>query len=635
MKPPARAIVGNLVWSADGGVWAVWRVGSLPGAHVPGVRRLATQARLRALIDDLAAEAMLLSVCARVDPWDVAGDMAAGVDLAGHDAWAAACEATVRWMDEVALYRRRDYLAVLLPPARAPWRDVVRSAVDDVAATFGVSPRPVPPGDVAVMVEQADALRSALAVHVPLQAVDAGEVCWLHARALRRGADEPGYDRAWDPTGQVRARPIDGVVVEGGYDDDQATGNLRRYLRVDSPGGTSYQTVLALSDLPRAVLSSAVPPALGEPWLFDVDAVGFPVDWCVRWHLDRATVLLAVAAPTVDELEERAAALGGRYVPDEYGLARPVRGQLALWRSMLPGTTAATACERYAQHLTADELAAAGPFGSAAVGTGQGSLLGLSLDGGTGTPVLLDPGSLAVVGAPASGVSYLLKRLLWDTVARGAQVAVVDRSADGEYAGFAQAVPGTVSVVPVHDGDRAVGGLALPVDDDLVVVWAPMADTDTTVELAAQAVQAMAADPTRPGTVLVEDAGPLLTHPRGRALVAGSLSDVGWWLAGDTAEPLLGDDLAGLTTRVVLDQVDEELPAALALLGLDIDDAAVEATVTVFEEGLATGQCLLRDPRGRVGLVQVLPPLLTPLQDAFEADDLPPVELPLGEEAPA
>ena len=33
VKPPARALVGNLIWSTDGGVWAVWRVAPFAHAH--------------------------------------------------------------------------------------------------------------------------------------------------------------------------------------------------------------------------------------------------------------------------------------------------------------------------------------------------------------------------------------------------------------------------------------------------------------------------------------------------------------------------------------------------------------------------------------------------------------------------
>lgn len=634
MKPPVRAIVGNLLWSADGGVWALWRVGSLPYAHGTGPRRQAVHKRLRGLLAAMPDESMLLSVCARVDPWDVAADMADGVDLARHDAWAQVCEATVEWADDVALYRRRDYLGVLLTPTRAPWRDLLRTAVDDVTAAFGLSPRPVPAAEAEALAEQAEIVQGRLGTHLTLRPAEAGEVCWLLARALRREASEPGYDRTWEPGQEVRARPLDVVVVEGddpglrhpGSPDGAADGLGGRYVRVDTPDGTAYQTVLAVADLPQHVRGSDS----ARPWLFDVDAVGFPVDWCIRREGGDAVVLYTLAAPSRAELEERAEALMSGYEPREYGLARPVTEQLALLRSTLPGTAPAPACARYRQSLAVDDLTAAAPFASAAVGEPHGLLLGLSLDGGTATPVHVHPGSLVAVGAPGSGVSYLLKRLVWDTVARGSQVVVVDRSPDGEYVRFARAVPGVIQVVPV-DPTGAVTSVADVVGDpgaepaDLVVLWAPGdGGDDAAAALLGVAVDLLAVDAGRDGAVVLDDAGPVLAQPEGRAAIAEALRrgprhHTGLWLGCGTPELLApGDVLDAIGHRFVLDQLDEDIPAALAVLGYEPDDPSGHEVAGLLDAGLAIGQCLLRDSRGRLGHVQVLPPLLDALQPAFE-----------------
>ena len=49
MKPPARAIVGNLIWSTDGGVWAVWEAAPFPHAHLATADKLAIHAQIRGL----------------------------------------------------------------------------------------------------------------------------------------------------------------------------------------------------------------------------------------------------------------------------------------------------------------------------------------------------------------------------------------------------------------------------------------------------------------------------------------------------------------------------------------------------------------------------------------------------------
>jgi len=55
--------------------------------------------------------------------------------------------------------------------------------------------------------------------------------------------------------------------------------------------------------------------------------------------------------------------------------------------------------------------------------------------------------SLGAIGALGSGKSYFLKRLCWDTIARGGQIVTIDRTSVGEYATFADVVPGRADVV--------------------------------------------------------------------------------------------------------------------------------------------------------------------------------------------
>ena len=71
-------------------------------------------------------------------------------------------------------------------------------------------------------------------------------------------------------------------------------------------------------------------------------------------------------------------------------------------------------------------------------------------------------------------------------------------------------------------------------------------------------------------------------------------------------------DLLG--SRFVFRQARRAIPAALRFLGVaDSVDAG-----STLEQGLDNGQCLYRDVRDRVGLIQVLPPIVTDLDDAFD-----------------
>ena len=176
-------------------------------------------------------------------------------------------------------------------------------------------------------------------------------------------------------------------------------------------------------------------PGGGGEWLVHVDDLGFPIDWAVRvrsvpnaeaqtkvrrqhrqlvGQVDeydgettgappslaeaiaavdaqraelaanpaepelQATIILSLAAASLAELEDQAAAVQALFEPHDYGLARPTGGQLALLRSMLPGTAAAPVCRDYTQFLLPRDLAAGAPFCGPEVGDPTGLLLGMS-----------------------------------------------------------------------------------------------------------------------------------------------------------------------------------------------------------------------------------------------------------------
>jgi AAA-like domain len=810
MKPPALAVLGNLVWSADGGVWALWRVPPVPHAHTTLDEKLATHARIRGLLVSLPPDSMLLSVCERLDPLDVVDSMAAGVDLDAHPAWNVVCEATAGWLDQVALHRRRYYVVAELPRTGG-WRSAWRQASAGFTSSFGLAQRSVPGDEVELRRRQAATLQRRLAQQMPLARVTAGEVCWLYARAVRRGGPaEPSLDWSWEPPTAVptgagpgaRDRPrgvlahlTDAVVLEGGDSTDEGRPRHRRYVRIDRAGGSTYQTVLALADMPHYFEF----PGGGGEWLYYADHAGFPVDWCVRVrsvpnrdaqakvrrkHRDlvgqvgeydgevtgappqlaeaihaidaertelganpaeaelQTTILLSVAAPSLAELEDQAEALTALFQPQEYGLARPTGGQTALLRSMLPGTAAAPVCRDYTQFMLARDLAAGSPFCGAEVGDPRGLLLGVSLDGGTGTPVLFDPAfgpqvnaspSLAAVGRLGAGKSYFLKRLCWDTVARGGQVVTVDRTPSGEYMQFADAVPGRDQVLRLDAGsdfcldplatftgtdrevvtlgflsllagcaaqseegaalaeavdtvvDRpgarlsdvidelervaarpdlaaqavarrlthyrrsALGQLAfgsgrpLTLDADFIVFWTPnlaLPDRETLENehrsrnllpeqvigqallylVAAVGRQVVFRDPHRFAAALYDEAWALLASPHGQSLLVEGVRDGrkhngAIWLASQHPNDFAISELQDLLgSRFVFRQARTAIPAALRLLG--VADSA-DAQITL-ESGLETGQCLYRDVRERVGLIQVLPPPMQDLEAAYD-----------------
>ena len=193
---------------------------------------------------------MLLSVCERLDTWDVVADMLEGVDVERQPAWGEVCEATADTLAESPLHRRLYYVAAALDTrsSRTAWRDLIKGAAEDVAAGFGLSPLPVSPRRRSTPAAARPARsRCASAPSVGLTRVTAGEIRWLYARTLRRGSDEPVRDEGWEPPEPADVRrgkvsvlaPLtDAIVKEGGYRDDPDRPRHRRYVRVDAGGTT-------------------------------------------------------------------------------------------------------------------------------------------------------------------------------------------------------------------------------------------------------------------------------------------------------------------------------------------------------------------------------------------------------------
>ncbi len=321
--------------------------------------------------------------------------------------------------------------------------------------------------------------------------------------------------------GRVRLGPAalvglgEAVFAEGGERTDVRPGRGRRYVKVTTEAGVGYQSFLAVAEMPHRF---SFPAGAGSEWLAAVDKVEFGVDWACRVRpvanadaqvkarrkaralvgqieeydgeptgapsaLAEAiegvqdqqaalaanptdpeletTMVMCVWADDLGVVEERAKALRAAYEVSEYSLPRPTGGQLALYGMMLPGAPTPPVARDYTQHLLPRDLAAGMPFAGADVGDPRGMLLGVSLDGGTDRPVLVDPaygpsirtsGSMGVVGDLGAGKSHAVKCLTWATVARGGQVVALDRTPMGEWVAFAEVCPGRPQVVRLAAG---------------------------------------------------------------------------------------------------------------------------------------------------------------------------------------
>ena len=524
MRFPPRSCVGQLVWTASGATWAIWRVRPKTYPYLPVGEKLGFHARLRKAVVALGAESMLLSVCERIDPADVVERMVAGLELGEHKAWVDVASRTLEELGEEGLYRRAHFVAALLPHTSTggALRAALGSARAQVGDAFGLAPTPVAAREVTDRQRQADTITTKLRANLHVRPATPAEIRWLYARAPRRGVSDPVLDASWTPRGTRRRRGQDEVVrgaglaslgdavyYEGGEKNDaDRPSRHRRYLRVETEAGTSYQTVAAVADMPHSFVFPG-----GAEWFARADEFPFPVDWCARikaipnaeaqvkakkqdrqlrgqadeWDGEVAgappslaqalegiteerarlaanpgepelecTLLFCLWADNLADLEDRAEQLRDAFQVDEYQLPRPTGGQLALYGAMLPGAPLPPVGRVYSQWLMPGDLAAGAPFAGTEVGDPQGMLLAYSLDAGMLQPVLFDPTygpqidrspSLFATGALGSGKSYFLKLVAWSTLARGGQVIALDRTPKGEYVNFARVVPGKVRTV--------------------------------------------------------------------------------------------------------------------------------------------------------------------------------------------
>jgi hypothetical protein len=524
MRVPVRYLTGNLAWSASGMPWAIWRVHPVSYAHATDRARHDLHAATTAVLKRLTGEPVLLSLCAQVDAVSVVERMISRIDLDACPAWAETADATLDLLCDLDLSERTHWLAVPLPatPKGQAWRAAASTARSALLEALGFGPAPVTATEVAAATAAANRISGELGGTPELTPATPAELLWIYAHSLLRGLDYPP-PAADGPQAHVLNGVLHGPslaslgqarLTEGGHDDSTSRSPLRRrWLQIETDAGTSYQAFLTLAEMPA---SFAFP---GSEFLASLDGFPFPVDWAARLKIvpnaeaesksrrkarelaaqvdeydaetagvpqalvdaagdlqdERArlsasttevevqsTTILAVHGATADEADQKAEIVRTTIGSADYQVVRPTGAQKALFTAMLPGTPVPGIIREFTQYQLASDFAMAMPWASADIGDPTGMLLGVSLDGGTARPVLLDladaprqdaSASLGAVGELGAGKSVLLKSIQIGLLDRGGQVIAVDRTPVGEWATFAQsAAPGRNQVITAGQG---------------------------------------------------------------------------------------------------------------------------------------------------------------------------------------
>jgi hypothetical protein len=335
--------------------------------------------------------------------------------------------------------------------------------------------------------------RLSLADYLECEPASTRELQWLIRRGLCRGLGEPEIDEQFMPQALVVDDDGGGRFVPLEHDVlrlfDSPITVEPRCLRVDSELGESHQAFLTFGALPDAV---EFPGRRAELLFAPLEALDFPVDaafsarfvpndaalaltrrriidadniWreenlgdhgpgaqtAERPHaareleeyltdgarppLLRASISLAIGAPSREELEERV-----ERVRREYGgapkLMRPLGDQLRLFVAHLPGQLSPV--PDYDDYLTVEQFGAMVPIATSAVGTEAGPYIGRTLSA-SGQPVLLDlseaarasrPPSILCAGTPGSGKTMLLQLLLYQAFLQGSLICDIDPKGD-------------------------------------------------------------------------------------------------------------------------------------------------------------------------------------------------------------
>ncbi|MFF8868113.1 ATP-binding protein [Streptomyces sp. NPDC015139] len=331
MRVPIRHIAGHLVWSAQGSVWAVYRLHpgpdaqgrreeSVQGTYVPAAVRDEQLAKITHLVRSLSGAPRLFGLCAQVDPGEIALRMIEGIEPAeqtpnaGRHPWVENVEAGLDLLDGQEMHRRTLWLAVPVHREQAGLQlsAAFGAAWAEFAPLVGLRPAPVARREVAACREQAARVEAALAGGIALRPARPAEIVWMVQHALHRGRPaEPllaeaersalygGQIRAgvlrspsYADLGQVRLQE-GGIGPDVGDDEFTSTGRItrsgakawwrvnsgsplgRRWLQVESETGVGYQAQLALAECPPAVSQDAAD-------LFaQLETLDFPVDYTV------------------------------------------------------------------------------------------------------------------------------------------------------------------------------------------------------------------------------------------------------------------------------------------------------------------------------------------------------------------
>ena len=292
MKNPILYMTQNLVWTTSGTVWAMWRLRGLPYGFGKGDHKERAMLAHQALFQGLRGEALLMGLCAEIEPASVVERMLEGLDLSECEHYLHEAELVLDELEQIPVGERAYWLAVPLP-ARSVMdrvRTLAKAADGKLREQLALPSRRPDANEIDALLKAAHQIARNIPEVFHAKPSSPAEVLWIYSHSHNRGL---GSDPT-APAGGSSAQHLTGRGVipepwldEGGQSEVSAKERLnpfrRRYLKVRSDataGEASYQVLLALTGGPAEGFNFP-----DDEFISYLDTLNVNADWVMRMNI--------------------------------------------------------------------------------------------------------------------------------------------------------------------------------------------------------------------------------------------------------------------------------------------------------------------------------------------------------------
>ncbi len=528
---PPKAVIDNLVFTA-GGVYAEFILAGQPGGMMPYEVKRNVAKTHRPLVRQLPSGMVFWGMSARIDPMRMLQRMLSG--FAHRSAWLRETRQWERYLHETPYYEQ--VFGVRVPvDAGMAGRSGLGAVAKAVQLVIGKDE------DTPQTLEAYQAVINEILSKIPEQfaarPATPRQVQWLYERHCTRGLVDRPFPHGTGGPGRLGSDDFPWVPARFDEGDQQSRRALSSWvrrnvpsfkpiLRVDSEAaGTSFQTSLAIAQLPPGGLAFPRAEILLSPYDVDVDAA--TVDWyqhvsirsreqeLTRVHraqrnLEDQNFQLSARRSSNSDLSRRyatseqyMAALNGSQLEKatesttviavgaansaavlravqqikthfaeelDTSLAARAGAQTALWQLGQPGSELRAPRSQFTQPTTTDQWARFAPLVSSDLGHETGILLAENLATRRRAPVFVDlEGSperrvtpgMLWVGPPGGGKSESCKRVVDGLLKRGHQASIVEPGTMGEWEPALAHHGDRVAVIRPGSGQWSMDGLQI------------------------------------------------------------------------------------------------------------------------------------------------------------------------------